>query len=61
MVPCKGAATAATGQAARAGPPTPLDAVVEGGSPMLDVLFLGAIVGFLALSWGLVVLCDRLY
>jgi len=27
---------------------------------MQDVLFLGYIVGFLALSWGLVELCDRL-
>jgi hypothetical protein len=29
-------------------------------SPMLDVLYLGLIVGFLAVSWGLVELCDRL-
>jgi hypothetical protein len=28
--------------------------------PMLDILYLGLIVGFLALSWGLVQLCDRL-
>jgi hypothetical protein len=28
--------------------------------PMLDVLYLGLIVAFLALSWGLVELCDRL-
>jgi hypothetical protein len=27
---------------------------------MLDVLYIGLIVGFLALSWGLVELCDRL-
>jgi hypothetical protein len=27
---------------------------------MMDVLYLGLIVGFLALSWGLVELCDRL-
>jgi hypothetical protein len=27
---------------------------------MLDALYLGIIVGFLALSWGLVELCDRL-
>jgi len=27
---------------------------------MLDILYLGLIVGFLALSWGLVELCDRL-
>jgi len=27
---------------------------------MQDVLFLGYVVGFLALSWGLVELCDRL-
>jgi len=27
---------------------------------MLDFLYLGLIVGFLALSWGLVELCDRL-
>jgi hypothetical protein len=27
---------------------------------MQDVLYLGLIVGFLALSWGLVELCDRL-
>jgi hypothetical protein len=30
------------------------------GSPMLDGLYLGLILGFLALSWGLVELCDRL-
>jgi hypothetical protein len=28
--------------------------------PMLDILYLGLIVGFLALSWGLVEVCDRL-
>jgi hypothetical protein len=28
--------------------------------PMLDILYLGLIVGFLAISWGLVELCDRL-
>ena len=27
---------------------------------MLDVLYIGLILGFLALSWGLVALCDRL-
>jgi len=27
---------------------------------MQDILYLGLIVGFLALSWGLVELCDRL-
>ena len=27
---------------------------------MLDVLYIGLIVGFLALSWGLVELCDGL-
>jgi len=27
---------------------------------MDDVLYLGLIIGFLALSWGLVELCDRL-
>jgi hypothetical protein len=27
---------------------------------MLDVLYIGLAVGFLALSWELVVLCDRL-
>jgi len=27
---------------------------------MQDVLYLGLIIGFLALSWGLVELCDRL-
>jgi hypothetical protein len=32
-----------------------------GGRPdMMDVLYLGLILGFLALSWGLVELCDRL-
>jgi hypothetical protein len=36
------------------------DTPIEGGSLMLDVLYLGVIVGFLALSWGLVELCDRL-
>jgi hypothetical protein len=30
------------------------------GTDMLDILYLGIIVGFLALSWGLVELCDRL-
>jgi hypothetical protein len=33
---------------------------MEGRHPMQDVLYLGLIVGFLALSWGLVELCDRL-
>ena len=32
----------------------------EGGPEMQDILYLGLIVGFLALSWGLVELCDRL-
>jgi len=27
---------------------------------MQDILYLGLIAGFLALSWGLVELCDRL-
>ena len=27
---------------------------------MLDVLYIGLTLGFLALSWGLVELCDRL-
>jgi len=27
---------------------------------MQDILYIGLIVGFLALSWGLVELCDRL-
>jgi hypothetical protein len=27
---------------------------------VMDVLFIGIIIGFLALSWGLVELCDRL-
>ena len=27
---------------------------------MLDVLYIGLILGFLALSWGLVALCGRL-
>ena len=33
---------------------------MEGRLRMQDVLYLGLIVGFLALSWGLVELCDRL-
>jgi hypothetical protein len=33
---------------------------VEGRPDMLDVLYIGLILGFLALSWGLVELCDRL-
>ncbi len=33
---------------------------VTGRLVMLDVLYLGLTVGFLALSWGLVELCDRL-
>ena len=33
---------------------------MEGRPGMQDVLYLGLIVGFLALSWGLVELCDRL-
>jgi hypothetical protein len=32
----------------------------EGGMTMLDVLYIGLALGFLALSWGLVELCDRL-
>ena len=32
----------------------------QGRPEMQDVLYLGLIVGFLALSWGLVELCDRL-
>ena len=35
-------------------------APVEGRPDMMDVIYLGLIVGFLALSWGLVELCDRL-
>jgi hypothetical protein len=35
-------------------------ATAEGRPDMLDVLYLGLIVGFLVLSWGLVALCDRL-
>ena len=31
----------------------------EGGA-MLDILYIGLALGFLALSWGLVELCDRL-
>jgi hypothetical protein len=27
---------------------------------MADVLYIGLVLGFLALSWGLVELCDRL-
>ena len=27
---------------------------------MLDILYIGLVLGFLALSWGLVELCDRL-
>jgi hypothetical protein len=27
---------------------------------MLDVLYLGLVIGFLVVSWGLVELCDRL-
>jgi hypothetical protein len=37
-----------------------IDAPVEGRPDMMDVIYLGLIVGFLALSWGLVELCDRL-
>ena len=37
-----------------------LSAGPEGRHPMQDILYLGLIVGFLALSWGLVELCDRL-
>jgi hypothetical protein len=32
----------------------------EGRPDMMDIVYLGLIVGFLALSWGLVELCDRL-
>jgi hypothetical protein len=32
----------------------------EGRPDMLDVLYIGLALGFLALSWGLVELCDRL-
>ena len=32
----------------------------EGRHAMLDVLYIGLALGFLALSWGLVELCDRL-
>jgi hypothetical protein len=32
----------------------------EGRPDMLDVLYIGLVLGFLALSWGLVELCDRL-
>jgi hypothetical protein len=32
----------------------------EGRHDMLDVLYIGLALGFLALSWGLVELCDRL-
>jgi hypothetical protein len=31
-----------------------------GGFDMLDILYIGLALGFLALSWGLVELCDRL-
>ena len=34
--------------------------VRKGGMTMLDVLYIGLALGFLALSWGLVELCDRL-
>jgi len=33
---------------------------MEGRPEMQDVLYIGLIVGFLALSWGFVALCDRL-
>jgi hypothetical protein len=33
---------------------------VTGRLVMLDVLYIGLALGFLALSWGLVALCDRL-
>ena len=33
---------------------------VSGRLVMMDVLYIGLTVGFLALSWGLVALCDRL-
>jgi hypothetical protein len=32
----------------------------DGRPDMLDVLYLGLVLGFLVLSWGLVELCDRL-
>jgi hypothetical protein len=34
--------------------------VPKGGTNMLDVLYIGLALGFFALSWGLVALCDRL-
>ena len=37
-----------------------IHARAEGGMTMQDVLYIGLTLGFLALSWGLVVLCDRL-
>jgi hypothetical protein len=39
---------------------TPCHARAEGRHHMQDALYLGLILGFLALSWGLVELCDRL-
>jgi hypothetical protein len=35
-------------------------ASAEGRPDMMDIVYLGLIIGFLALSWGLVELCDRL-
>jgi hypothetical protein len=32
----------------------------SGRDDMLDVLYLGLVIGFLVVSWGLVELCDRL-
>jgi hypothetical protein len=40
--------------------PLPAMVPVERSRPMTDVLYIALIVGFLALSWGLVELCDRL-
>jgi hypothetical protein len=34
--------------------------VTGGLPPMLDVLYIGLALAFLALSWGLVELCDRI-
>jgi hypothetical protein len=32
----------------------------DGRPDMLDVLYIGLVLGFLVLSWGLIELCDRL-
>ncbi len=42
------------------GPAVRFTSVPKGDRAMLDVLYIGLVLGFLALSWGLVALCDRL-